>query len=126
MDINKLIKAYRRIRDARAELKAEFMKKDEDLKQQLEIIENSILAHMQEMNVSSLKTDDGVAYRVMSTMPTVRDWGSFFNWVRETGNADFLERRVRRSSIEEWMEEHDQPPPGIDVFRKYDVRVRKS
>lgn len=76
--------------------------------------------------MSSLKTDDGVAYRVMSTMPIVRDWGSFFNWVRETGNADFLERRVRRSSIEEWMEEHDQPPPGIDVFRKYDVRVRKS
>lgn len=60
MDINKLIKAYRRIRDARAE----------------------------------------------------------FNWMTKTGNADFLERRVRRSSIEEWMEEYDQPPPGIDVFRK--------
>jgi hypothetical protein len=107
-------------------LKAEFTRKDEELKQQLELIENSILAHMQELNVSSLKTDDGVAYRVMSTMPTVRDWDSFFSWVRETGNADFLERRVRRSSIEEWLEEHDQPPPGIDVFCKYDVRVRKS
>lgn len=127
MDVSKLARAYVRLRDERALKKKEFEDADRVLKGYMEQIEAQMLAVLNEGNIDSINTPAGTFYRQEDITPQGADWGAFYHWVRDNDAFDFLEKRIKKGAVKEYMEQNEGAlPPGVSVFRKFEVRVRRS
>ena len=127
VDANALTRAYVKIRDARAELKKAFDAEDHALKAKLERLEAEMLRVLNETNTESVATDSGTFYRQENMTPSGADWDTFYRWVGEHQAFDALEKRIKKTFVQDWMDEHDgTPPPGVNVYREFVVRVRRS
>ena len=131
IDANRIVKTFVKIRDRRSQLKREFEAADAELKAQQEKLESVLLAHLNTHNEDSVRTSEGTFYRQLKVMPSATDWGAFYEWIKEHDAFDALERRIKAKFITDYMEEHaDDPannlPPGVSVYKRYDVRVRKA
>lgn len=127
MDVSKLARAYVRLRDTRAERKKEFEAGDNVLKEHMETIENHMLKLLTEQGIESVKTEAGTFYRQEDVIPQGSDWGAFYQFVREHDAFDFLEKRITKNAVKQYMEQNEGAlPPGVSVFRKFVVRVRRA
>lgn len=127
VDVNRLTKAYIKLRDARSELKKDWEKEDTKFKEKLEKIEGALLKFLNETQQNSSKTDAGIVYRQEEITPTGADWDAFYGWVAKNNAFDALERRIKKTFIREYMDAHDGGiPPGVSVYREFVVRVRRS
>lgn len=127
MDNAKAVKAYLKLRDARTALKREYEEADLKLTQQQERIEKALLHHLNETKTNSVATDYGTFYRQEVVTPTGSDWEAFYDWVKKNDAFDALEKRIKKTFITEYMEEHKGAiPPGVSVYREYVVRIRRS
>lgn len=127
LDLIKVVNAYRRIRDARADLKKAFETQDEQLKAQQDQLGAALLGHLNAHNATTMKTDAGTFYKQEEVKPSIVDDMAFYAWVHENNlAADALERRAKVGFVKEFMDNHEGlPPPGISVHREFAVRVRK-
>lgn len=127
MEAHKMVKAYIKMRQARADLKKKFEEEDKSIKEKMDIIEAEMLRQMQDSGIDSIKTPSGTFYRQEEVTPAGSDWNAFYNWVRDNDAFDALERRIKKTFIKEYMDAHDGGiPPGVSVYREYVVRVRRS
>jgi flagellar basal body-associated protein FliL len=60
---DKMTKAYIKIRNKRAELKAAFTKEDGELAHQLDILKRALLSYCENNKVESVRTDEGLFFR---------------------------------------------------------------
>jgi len=127
MDMNKVVQAHLKIRDARRQLSREYEEKDTELKTKQEQLEAVLLKHLNDSDVDSVRTAAGTFYRQVNIIPAGSDWDAFFTWVKKEDAFDALERRIKRGFIKEYMEEHNgEMPPGVSVHKERVVRVRRS
>ncbi len=123
---DRLIEVYIKIRDKRKELKDAFEEKDDELKDQLQLVENELLRRANEQGVTSFKADSGVAYTTETLKANVADKDAFFDFLREEELFDLMQARVSTRTLQEYMDEHDgKVPPGVNVFREKHVRVNR-
>lgn len=122
---DKLCKVYRRIRAARAQATREYKARDDELKGQLTLIENTILGRLNERGATSTKTTEGTAFRVENVQAAIADDLGFFGFIRQTGDLDFFQRRISIEHLKAWMKANNNTmPPGLNVFREFGVNVR--
>lgn len=127
MDMNALVRAHLKIRDARREIAKEFEAKDSELKEKQHRLEMAMLSHLNDNNMDSVRTDAGTFYRQENITPAGADWQAFYDWVKDNDAFDALERRIKKGFIKEYMEEHDgDMPPGVTVHKEHVIRVRRS
>lgn len=127
MDNDKLVRAFLRIRDARGALKDEYEKKDADLKAKSLMIEVSLLDFLNKNKLDSVRTKDATFYKQEEFNPACADWDALYKWIEKNDAFDILEKRIKKTFVREYMEEHKgAPPPGVTVHREYVVRVRKG
>lgn len=124
MDINVLTEKYIALRDKQAEYKAKIAQ----LEAAKEKVEAFMLQFLQENNTESVKTETGTVYKSVFTSATVADKAAYFDWVFEAPDErrDFLESRVSKTAVTAYMEEHEDTPPGVNVFRKININIRRS
>ena len=124
---DKVVAKYREIREERAQLAKDYKEVDDGLKAQLSKIEAAMLGFLNKHGLDSAPTQHGVFYKQEQITPSGADWEAFYKWVAENNAFDALERRIKSTFIKEYMETNDNAlPPGVNVFREYVVRVRKS
>jgi len=126
MQMDRMVRVYRKIREARAELKAEFDEKDKEFKEKLKTLEEAFMAQMNEIGSDSIKTPDGVVFRQVTTKASIADASAFFPWVRDHDAFDMLQKRVTIKAVTDFIEDNGEAPPGISVHREHEIRVRKS
>lgn len=126
MDTNKLVRAYIKIRDARAELKADYEAQDANLKDKLTKIEGALLALADELKLNSIKTEAGTATRVQRTRYWAADWDAFKTFVKEHDALDLLERRVHQGNIKSFMEENPDAVPPVNADSTLSITVRRG
>jgi hypothetical protein len=122
-----LTKTYIKIRDKRAELKAEFEQKDEVLEMQLNTIKSELLDYCKTQGVDSVRTAAGLFYRGIKTRYWTNDWNSMNRFILEHGIPEFYEKRLNQTSVKQFLEENpDVLPPGLNVDSEYVITVRKK
>lgn len=123
----KLVKAYIKMRDARAALSAEYEAKDKEIKDQMEMIEHTLLDVCKRAGADSIKTGNGTVIRGVRTSYWTSDWESMHNFVKENQALDLLERRVAQRAMGEFLKANpDKMPKGMNVETKYTVTVRRA
>ena len=127
MNYEKIISAYIKIRDARAALKRKFEEEDADLKSKQDRLGAELLRVLNDMGVSSIKTNAGLFYKEKDIKPSVSDWDALYRFIRENDAFEALERRVKKKFVMDYMEENDgATPPGVSTITEYSVTVRRN
>jgi hypothetical protein len=126
MDVKDLLSKYIAVRDKKAQLEAAHKAKLAGLNAALEKAENLLLAWFNEHGMDSVGCDTGTAYRTTRTSATVEDRETFFEWVRANEAWHFLESRVAKTQVDEFVTEHQDLPPGIKYTSMVAVNVRRS
>ena len=125
--VDKRVAKYVKIRDARAANTKQYEAIDKCYKDCLAAIENTLLATAQEVGTKSFKTDHGTAYIEERMQANIADDQVFFDFVRNSGDLDFFERRLKVGHIKEYSDANaGRVPPGLNIFRELSVKVRRS
>ena len=123
----KFTKVYLKIREKRAELKAQFEQEDSKLEAQLNAIKSALLDYCKKQGVDSVRTQAGLFYRGVKTRYWTNDWDSMNRFILEHGVPEFYEKRLNQTSVKQFLEENpDVLPPGLNVDSEYVITVRKK
>ena len=126
-NIEELVKAYLTIRNERDRIEAEFKEQTANLKEEMTILEQALLAGCNEMQVESLRTNSGTVIKQLKERFTCSDRDNFNKFVIEHRAVELFEGRIHQGNFKEFMSgrKEDGLPPGVNVMREFTVTVRK-
>ena len=120
---DKLVKAYIKIRDKRAEL----YKQDNELEAQQEMIQQELLNICKETGSDGLRTQYGTVSRRIAKKYWTSDWESLYKFIKENDAFHFLHQRISNLNVDKFLEENpDLHPPGLQADASYTVVVRRK
>ena len=125
----KLIEAFIKIRDARAQRKAAYDAADADDKAKQEKLEAEFLRRFHDRGTDSTSADGlGTAFIEVTAAASVADKDTYFNWLLEDpeNRMCFMEARANKTAIRQYRTEHDDIPPGINWRETQVVRFRRA
>jgi hypothetical protein len=127
MNTEELVKIYLTIRNERERIEAEWEVKDKELKQELLVIEQSMLAICNDTNATSIKTEQGTIIRSLKERFTLSDRDSFNKYVREHDAVELFEGRIHQGNFKQFIADKQGAglPPGVNVMREFGITVRK-
>lgn len=126
MDLNQIVRVYIKMRDALAVKRRAFEDEERDIKSQMKVLENAMLNHLNTTKLESARTAAGTVYRTEEVIPSGSDWDAFYAWIAKNNEFEALERRIKRTFIKDYMEQHEgRLPPGVSVHREFVARVRR-
>ncbi len=125
---DKLVATYIKIRDIKSAETKVWEERETKLNSDLKTIEMELLRRSQAEGVTGFKIKGvGTAYQKEVMKVTIADDAVFFNFVKESGDLEFFERRVKSTHVQEYMKEHEGSiPPGINIFKEIGMGVRRG
>jgi hypothetical protein len=126
-NLDELVKIYLTIRSERERIESEWEAKDKEFKEELALIEQSMLGVCNDTNATSIKTQYGTVIKKLNERFTLSDRENFNKFVMEQGIPELFEGRVHQTNFKQFMSEHegDGLPPGVNVMREFAIQVRK-
>jgi predicted component of viral defense system (DUF524 family) len=126
-NLEELVQIYLTIRTEREKILAAYETQDKAFKDELNVLEQAMLAVCNETNADSIKTQNGTVIRKMNERFYCNDWDNFKKFVLEHQAVELFERRIHQGNFKEFMSEHQDEglPPGVNVMREFGITVRK-
>jgi hypothetical protein len=122
-----LVKAYIKMRDARAVLSAKYEEEDKKIRDQMEMVETYLLETCKRAGGNVSIPGVGTVIRGVSTRYWTSDWEAMHNFIKENDAVDLLERRIAQKAMGEFLKANpDKMPKGMNVESKYTVTVRRA
>ena len=127
VSIDKLTKAYVKIREKRAELSSKFKEEDENLVSQLDKIKKALLDYCKEHGVESVRTNAGLVYKSTRSRYWTSDWESMYKFVLKHEVPEFFDKRLNQTNVKQFLEENpDILPEGLNVDSEFTISVRRK
>ncbi len=126
MKLSDAVSLYIKMRDKKAQMKAEFDASVAPLNEKMEKLEAKLLDVFNKIGMDSVKTEFGTAYTTTRVTASVADREIFMNHVKENDDWALLEVRAAKSAIEQYRENNNDLPPGISMREERVVNVRRS
>ena len=127
LDDASLLKVFIKLRDRRATRKADYQADDAGDKDKQEKIEVEFLNRFNERGIDNVSTNGvGTAYRSTRTSATVADWDTLLEHIQNEGAWEMLERRVSKAAVQQFRDEHEDLPPGINWTETQVVNFRRK
>ena len=124
---DRLVAAYIKMRDRRAELLREYEEQDGTIKEQMEMVEGRLLDLCKSVGADSLKTQHGTVMRSVKTRYWTSDWEAMHNFIMEHKMPELLEKRISQTTMRQLLDENpDMMPMGMNVDSKYSVTIRRT
>jgi hypothetical protein len=127
MTIKELVAKYIEVRSKKEAFAKEYKAKVAKYDEALNKIEGLLLKNFDSSGMESVKTEMGTAFVSTRTSATVADRDAFMEFVFELGEAGkaFLENRVSKPAVEDFIAANEMPPPGVSVRVERTVNVRR-
>ena len=127
VNVEQLVKAYIKMRDARQQLLREFDETDAKIKQQQDVVQQALLELCKETGTDGLKTSAGTVTRTVKTRYWTSDWNSMKNFIKENDAFELLEQRVHQTNMKSFLEDNPNlMPPGMNIDSRYAITVRRK
>lgn len=123
--LDEIVTRYLQLRDAKADKKKAYEAEVKEIDTAMTRIENFLLNHLNTCGASSVKTDVGTFFKKTSTKVTTGDRDEFLGFVRKSEAWALLEVRPSKSAVEQYRDEHNDLPPGINYSEYVEVQVRR-
>lgn len=126
MKLSDAVALYIKMRDRKAELKAEFDAKVAPLNEKMDKLEAKLLEVFNQTGMDSVKTEFGTAYATTRVTASVADKEVFMAHIRANDDWGLLEVRASKTAVEQYRSVHDDIPPGVSMHAERVVNVRRS
>ena len=127
VSVDKLVKAYTKIRDKRSELSSKYKEEEGKLREQQDKVKLALLEYCKEHEVDSVRTASGLFYRTVKQRYWTSDWESMHSFIMEHELPEFFEKRLNQTHVRQFIEENpDLVPAGLNVDSEYAISVRKK
>ena len=116
MNTEQMIAQYIKLRDKVDLLTKQFEESLAPYKMGMQALEGAVTIEMDKLGVDSIKCNGvGTAFRKTTTSAKVADREAFMDFVFDGRREGFLTTHVSKEAVEEWIEQNQSPPPGVDV-----------
>ena len=127
MDANQLVKVYIKIRDAKERMVKQHEEELAVLEQQLDTVEQELLAICKATGQDGGKTESGSFTRTVKTRYWTSDWDSMYQFIKDHDAPELLERRIHQGNFKEFLQDNpDKMPQGMNVDARYSITVRRA
>lgn len=124
---DRLVKAYIKMRDAKAELKRRFEEEEKKIEEQMDTVERHLLEVCKAAGADSIKTAEGTIIRKVQSRYWTSDWESMHKFVISNNAPELLERRISQTTMKEFLQNNpDKLPPGLNADSQYKITIRRS
>jgi phage host-nuclease inhibitor protein Gam len=127
MDATKLVAVYIKMRDAKDAITREYEAKVNEIKEQMEAVEQALLEICKTTGQDGGRTTYGTFSRTVKTRYWTNDWGSMHSFIKEHDAIHLLEQRIHQTNMQEFL--RDNPgtlPQGLNADSRYSITVRRS
>jgi hypothetical protein len=124
-NINDLVSQFVALRDKKSELMAGAKDLAARLDDRMGELTSKILKAMDEQGMESVRTEAGTAYKSTKRSVSVGGWDEFLPWLRATENWHMLNRAANKTAVLEYLEEHEELPPGINSYSELTIGVNR-
>lgn len=80
-------------------------KQTEALKKQESEVQGDLVVRLGKLGVDSARCSKGTVSVTRPVVASVKDWPSFYAWLRRNNLLEMLQRRVSQGVVEEWFEQ---------------------
>lgn len=124
--VDKLVKVYIKMRDAKAAKTRAFEEEIEKLDADMELITKELLEVCKATGQDGGKTAFGTFTRTVKTRYWTSDWKSMYDFIKENDALELLEQRVAQGNMKQFLKDNpDKLPAGLNVDAKYSITVRR-
>lgn len=123
--VDEIVAAYIKLRDMKDATSRRHKEELAPINEKMGKLEAWLQKHLQAEGVDSMKTKAGTAFLQSSSSATVRDWPATLDWIKEQDEWSFLEARVNKTAVKDYMESTGDIPPGVDFKTTIVTRVRR-
>lgn len=93
----------------------------------LENLRVAVQAKMNEEGITTAKSRAGHRLTLVNNKNArIVDNEAFVDFLWETGNLGYLQKRVKLDAVLEYLNEHNEPPPGLEVTTINTLRFDRS
>lgn len=125
--IEKIVAAYIKMRDTKDALYKEYSAKANEIEEQMTVLKHKLIEISKETGATSFSTPHGVAYRTVKNRYWTNDWSSFYDFMREQGTMELLEKRIHQTNMKEFLDQNPEVhPPGLNIDSEYEITVRRK
>jgi len=125
--VEKIISTFLKIRSAKEQLTREYEAKVSELDENMSILKLKLLEICKDTGVTTLGTGDAVAYRTVKSRYWTSDWSHFYNFLKEEGKLELLEKRIHQTNMKEFLVENPNiRPPGLNIDVEYEITIRRK
>lgn len=121
-----LVEKYIELRDGKAKIAAKYKEDVAKIDVILDKIEAYILETFTEQGIDSAKTPKGTAYKSVRSSATVADWDATLDFIKANNLWNLLKHDVAKKAVEEYRDEHNDLPPGLNWREEIVINVRRS
>ena len=127
MKLSEAVSLYIKLRDQKAQMKADFDASVAPLTEKMDKLEAKLLEVFNQTGMDSVKTEFGTAYATVRTSASIADRDAFMDFVKANEEWALLEVRVSKTAVEQFRSANDDElPPGINVREERVVNIRRS
>ena len=126
MIVEDAINRYIELRDAKAALKAKWSEENALIDREMNQIEAQFLSKFNEEGSETVGSASGTAYKSTRFSAKVVDRDSWLKDIIENENYQFIESRVNKTAVDEYIAANGAPPPGVTVVGETTVNIRRS
>jgi hypothetical protein len=125
-DVNKMIKVYLKIRDAKETIQRQTEEAIAELDAQLAVIEQELLEFCKTANQDGGRTEAGTFTRMIKDRFWTNNWEAMRRFIVQNDAVDLLEQRIHQTNMKAFLAANpDKLPEGLNVDRKYTIRVTR-
>jgi phage host-nuclease inhibitor protein Gam len=127
INADKLVAAYIKMRDAKDALTREYEVKANEIKEQMEKVEEALLELCKANGQDGGKTAHGTFTRTVKTRYSTNNWDAMRRFIKEHDAIDLLEQRISQLKMKQFLSENPGLlPEGLNVDSRYAVVVRRK
>jgi hypothetical protein len=127
VDADKLVAAYIKMRDAKDAITREYDAKVNEIKEQMELIEQALLEICKSTGQDGGRTTYGTFSRSVKTRYWTNDWDSMYRFIKEHDAVQLLEQRVHQGNMKQFLQENPGTlPEGLNADARYAITVRRA
>lgn len=124
--LNLIVEKYIALRDRKGEMKKAYEEQVAEVSAAMDRCEAYLLNTMNGMGIDSIKTGAGTAYTKVATSASVADWPLVLGFIQKHELWPMLEKRVSKTVVESYREEHNDLPPGINWTETRVLNIRRT
>jgi len=125
--VDSLVSTYLTIRREREKLAKKYEHEDAVFKEQMERLEEAMLATCNQIGAETLRTEHGTIIKTLKENYVCGDWDNFKKYIIENDALELLQQRLSQTNFKEFLSTRGEEglPPGISTMREFKISVRK-